>query len=88
METNKTYKPTNSDVEDIRVSEQYARLSFVDTLACDLRPSPDAAPKGARQEKWKVYLPWGSYTLRSHGPLEQVYHGWQSIHMEIFSHVE
>ena len=69
METNKTYKPTNSDVEDIRVSEQDARLSFVDTLACDLRPSPDAAPKGARQEKWKVYLPWGSYTLRSHGPL-------------------
>ncbi len=69
METNKTCKPTNSDAQDVDVSEHSARLSFVDTLACDLRPSPDAAPKGARQEKWKVYLPWGSYTLRSHGPL-------------------
>ena len=56
-----TFKPTNSDVEDIRVSEQHARLLFVDTLACDLRPSPDAAPaRGAKQEKRGIALPWGS----------------------------
>src|SRR6266566_5545732 len=52
-ETNKTCKPTNSDAQDVYVSEQTARLSFVDPLACDLRPAPDAAPEGAKQEKWK-----------------------------------
>src|SRR5438552_12300476 len=66
LETNKTFKPTNSGVEDIRASEQTARLSFVDTLACDLRPSPDAATEVARQEKKEVYPHWddcSSYRL-------------------------
>ena len=31
-------------------------LSSVDTLACDLRPAPDAAPAGAKQEKRGVCM--------------------------------
>ena len=68
-----TCKPTNSDVEDIRVSEQDARLSFVATLACDLRPAPDAAPEGARQEKRGTPLPWGSSPYGLTGSLLQSY---------------
>jgi hypothetical protein len=76
LETNKTFKPTNSGVENIRASEQNAHLSFVHTLACNLRPSPDAAPKGAKQEKWGGMPALGRLlVLRSHGPLEQVSHG-------------
>ena len=48
LETNKTFKPTNSDAQEVDVSEQDARLSFVDPLACDLRPSPDAASRGSQ----------------------------------------
>jgi IS605 OrfB family transposase len=48
----KTLKPTNSDAQDVDVSEHSARLSFVNPLACDLRPFPHAAPRGsqAREE--------------------------------------
>ena len=56
LETNKTFKPTNSGVEDIRALEQTTRLSLVASLACDLRPSPDAATEVTRQEKTEVYL--------------------------------
>ncbi len=36
--------PTTSSVEDIRVSEQHARLLFVDPLACVLQPSSGRCP--------------------------------------------
>jgi hypothetical protein len=35
----------------VDVSEQTARLSFVATLACDLRPSPSVATVIAKQKK-------------------------------------
>jgi hypothetical protein len=47
----KTFKLTNSGAQDVYASEQSARLSSVDTLAYSLRPVPDTAPKGAKQEK-------------------------------------
>ena len=72
METNKTCEPTNSGVEDIRASEQYALLSFVDTLASDSRPSPDGVPssEGTKREKLKdrLRLRWLP-TLPSYGSL-------------------
>ena len=49
-----TFKPMNSDAQDVDVSGQDARLSFIATLACDLRPFPNAAPGGTRQEKREV----------------------------------
>jgi len=54
----KTFKPTNSGVEDIRASERNARLSSVVTLACDLRPFPNAATRGsqAREERSGMHL--------------------------------
>jgi hypothetical protein len=68
-----TLKPTTSSVEDIRVSEQDARLSFVATLACDFRPAPDAALEGARQEKRGTPLPGGSSPYGLTGSLFQRY---------------
>jgi len=58
LETCKTLKPTNSDAQDAYVSEQTARLSFVVTLTCDLRPFPNAAPPGsqAREERIGMHL--------------------------------
>jgi hypothetical protein len=54
----KTFKPTNSDAKDFDVSGQYARLSFVETLASDLRPAPDAARQAseAREERSGMHL--------------------------------
>ena len=46
-----TLKPTNSGAQDVYASEETLPLSFVHTLACDLRPAPDAATRVARQEK-------------------------------------
>ena len=47
-----------SRVEDIRASERNARLSSVVTLACDLRPFPNAATRGsqAREERSGMHL--------------------------------
>jgi hypothetical protein len=39
-----------------RFGTRLVPLSSVDTLACDLRPAPDAAPVGARQEKRGVCM--------------------------------
>ena len=50
-ESCKTLKSMNSDAKDVDVSEHTARLSFMNTLACDLRPFPNAATEVARQEK-------------------------------------
>ena len=44
-----TFRPTNSDAQDMDVSGQDARLSFVDTLAPDQRPAPDELD--AREER-------------------------------------
>ena len=54
----KTFKPTNSGVEDIRASERNAPLSSVGTLACDLRPFPNTATRGsqAREERSGMHL--------------------------------
>jgi hypothetical protein len=49
-----TLKPTTSGAQDVYASEETLSLSFVDTLACDLRPVPDAATRVARQEKREV----------------------------------
>jgi hypothetical protein len=46
-----TCKPTNSGVQDVYASEETLPLSFVHTLACGLRPAPDAATRVARPEK-------------------------------------
>ncbi len=71
LETNKTFKPTNSDAQDVDVSEQAARLSFVDTLACDLRPSPDAATlRSQAREAGGIPALGRLLVLRSHGPLK------------------
>jgi hypothetical protein len=51
LETNKTLRPTNSDAQDVYVSEHSARLSIVATLASDLRPFPNAARHAERSKR-------------------------------------
>jgi hypothetical protein len=63
-----TFKPTASFVEDIRASERDQFLgSIVDTLACDLRPAPDAArhPSQAREERSMHLVQHGSVFTHS-----------------------
>jgi|GEM_PF-3563459 hypothetical protein len=43
VEDLKTCKPMNSDGQNMSVSKQDARLSFIITLASDLRPFPGGA---------------------------------------------
>ncbi len=53
-QVHQTCKPTNSGVQDVCASEETLPLSFVHTLACSLRPAPDAATRVARREKRAV----------------------------------
>ncbi len=87
METNKTIEQTTSGVENIRASgPNWSVFRWFIFLPAALGSSPNRAPEGARQEKKEVCLPWDgcpSYGLMALS--EQVYHGWQSVHVEIFS---
>jgi len=68
METNKTDEPTNSGVEDVRASEHNARLSFVDTLACDYTPiSGRCSRRNQAREVEGVPALGRLPALRSHG---------------------
>jgi hypothetical protein len=90
METNKTSEQTTSGVENIRASgPNWSVFRWFIFLPAALGSSPNRAPEGARQEKKEVDLPWDgcpSYGLMA--LYEQVYHGWQSVHVEIFSLIE
>jgi hypothetical protein len=90
METNKTIEQTTSGVENIRASgPNWSVFRWFIFLPAALGSSPNSATEVARQEKKEVYLPWDgcpSYGLMA--LYEQVYHGWQSVHVEIFSMIE
>ena len=84
METNKTSRLTNSGVENIRASRQDACLSFVATLASNLRSVPNVAQKSEAREVEGLPALGLLLALRSHGScVDQVYYSCQYVHMGI-----
>ena len=60
MQTDRTLSRSTLTVQDMTVNEAMKPiLPSIDTLRCDLRPSPGTATKAiANEEKRKVLLPW------------------------------